>query len=65
MVGLKTGGKEGKGDLGYAWSVRVLPSLSLARIVYARHAGYERGFHFCYLNFHVLSLLCFPRTDHL
>lgn len=63
MVGLKMeggeGGGEGKGDFGYAWSTHVLPSLSLARIVYACHAGYERGFHFCYLNFHVLNLILF------
>ena len=58
MVGLKMeaggaggGGGEGKGVFGYAWSTHVLPSLSLARIVYACHAGYERGFHFCYLIF--------------
>ena len=39
--------------------MRVLPSLSLARIVYACYADYERGFHFCYLNT-TLTILKIP-----
>ena len=62
MVGLKMeGGEGGGGEGGFRVRVehaRVAP-LSLARIVYACHAGYERGFHFCYLNFHVLNLILF------
>ena len=60
MVSLKMAGVgEGNGDFGCAWSARVLSSLSLARIVYACYAGYERGFHFCCINFHDLNLLLF------
>ena len=61
MVGLKMEGGEGGRGRGISGTrgARTCCPLSLARIVYACHAGYERGFHFCYLNFHVLNLILF------